>query len=362
MWDTARKFRGHVTAVKVGMKQIQITVSGPWWWMDRVNLTSSILPYVGADGVSAGQTAATRPVYVFKAIPVTNPTALLNKYIDSLLARAVANGVPMTAGSVATMYPVPQMTLSEQTCASALATLMAWCPDSVAWFDYSGSTPVLNITRRGVMSPVTYAIAADFVEIGEITPRFDLEVARNELHYVTRNSTTGKPAWASQVSGTDPGGKLQIVTVSGPEIVDFLPRDDFESYTVQTAGSYINSLAIAGLDATLKNIMATWGLPAVGGIVDTLTTYVSDPNSTYRRMALTTYFPPLTILNTSGGAVPGLAGKKMLLTVAPPDWAAKVLNCIPVRITGTWVTWNLTGTYSAAEKAIQDGGFSRYLG
>lgn len=355
-WDTARKFRGNVTAVKVGMKQIQITVSGPWWWMDRVNLTSSVLPYAGAD-IS---TAATRPVYVFKADPTLNPTALLNKYIESLLARAVANGVPMTVGSVATMFPVPQMTLSEQTCASALATLMAWCPDSVAWFNYSGSVPALNITRRAVMTPVTYAIAADLVEIGSISPRMDLEVARNELHYVTRNATTGKPAWASQVSGTDPGGKLQIVTVSGPEIVDFLPRDDFESYTVQTAGTYINALAIAGLDATLKTIMTNLGLP--GGIYDSLTTYVSNPNGSYSRIGVVTKFPPLTILNTSGGAVPGLAGKKMLLTVAPPDWAAKILNCVPVQITGTWLTWNNVGSYTPAETALQDGGFGRYLG
>ena len=319
-WDSARKFHGHVVGIKAGMKQFQITASGPWWWMDRVNLTSSVLPYVGADGVSAGQTPATRPVYVFKADPTTNPTALLNKYIEGLLARAIANGVPMTAGSVATMYPMIQMTLSEQTCASALATLMEGCPDSVAWFDYTGSgLPVFNITRRGVMSPVTYTIATDCVEIGEITPRMDLEVARNELHYVTRNATTGKPAWASQVSGTDPGGKLQIVTVSGPEIVDFLPRDDFESYALQTMS--LNTVFAGGfqhMDPSIQSIFDTYGYakdtfyPA-GLPITSFFTGGSPPSQKWHQ------FPQYSCKTAAGVALlPG--SYHLILTASPPSW------------------------------------------
>ena len=362
-WDSARKFHGHVTGIKAGMKQFQITASGPWWWMDRVNLTSSVLPYVGADGVSAGQTPATRPVYVFKADPTTNPTALLNKYIEGLLARAIANGVPMTAGSVATMYPMIQMTLSEQTCASALATLMEGCPDSVAWFGYTGSgLPVFNITRRGVMSPVTYTIATDCVEIGEITPRMDLEVARNELHYVTRNATTGKPAWASQVSGTDPGGKLQIVTVSGPEIVDFLPKDDFETYTVQTAAGYYSNSLVAARDSFLLNIAKTLGLP--GAITSSISYYVTDFGSaggTGRRLE-TRNFQPLTVLTDAGLDVAGLAGKKLILTDNPPAWAMTMFGGITVTISGTWLAYNTTGTYTASELELQKGGLGFMAG
>ena len=346
-WDTTRKFRGHVTGIKVGMKQIAITIDGPWWWMDRTNLTSDVLPYVGAPSGAS----ATRNTFVF--IQQSLATS-----ITALMGVGVANGVPISAGSVDAMYTVPQMTLTEQSISNALATLMAWCPDSVAWFDYSGaSLPVLNVSRRSGMATTTYTLASDAVEIGDISPRMDLEVARNEINYMTRDATTGKPAWASQVSGSDPGGKRQIVTVSGPEIVQFLPKDSFETYTVQTAASFVDSVAIAGLDATLKNINL---LP--GGITSSLTTYVSNPNGGTIRVALQTNFAPLTILNSSGGAVPGLAGKKMLLTVAPPDWAVKVLNCIPVRITGTWVTFNKTGSYTPAEKSLQTGGFGMYLG
>jgi len=312
-WDTTRKFHGHVTGVKVGMKQIQITVDGPWWWMDRINLTSDILPYVGADGVSTGQTSATRPTYIFV-------TQSLATSIAALIARAIANGVPQAAGSVATMYDVPQMTLAEQTCASALATLMAWCPDSVAWFDYSGSgAPVLNVTRRGVMGSITYTIAADFVEIGEITPRMDLEVARNELHYVTRNATTGKPAWASQVSGSDPGGKLQIVTVSGPEIVDFLPRDDFESYALQTQS--LSTLFAGGLwqlDPSLMTLFQTYGYGR-----DTyyyapvpISLFYTGGQPAYQK----THAFPGGMCKDSKGVILAPGSYHLILTASPPSW------------------------------------------
>ncbi len=364
-WNATRKFLGHVTAVYVGMKQIQITIDGPWWWMERTNLTSDILPYVGADGVTAGQTAANRNCYVFKADSILNPSALLNKFIDNLLAAGIANGVPMTANAAATMFSVPQMTLTEQSIANALATLMAWCPDSVAWFDYSGAgVPVLNISRRAGMTATTYTLASDLVEIGDIVPRMDLEVSRNEIHYVTRDASTGKPAWASQTSGTNVAGKRQIVTVSGPEIVDFLPRDDFETYTVQTAGTYYSLALVAGRDSILKTIASTWGLPNIPGIVNSISYYVTDFGSaggTGRRQE-TRNFQPVTVLTDAGLPVSGLAGKKLLITDTPPAWAMALLGGISVRITGTWVVTNTTGVYSDAEKALQSGGFGFMAG
>ena len=163
-WDSTRKFRGHVTGVVMAAKQIQIVVNGPWWWMERTNLTE-----VQTD--AQGGTAE-RHTYVF-------PTQSLATSIATLIARAITNGVPMTAGSVATIYSVPKMTLTEDTCANALALLFSWCPDAVAWFDYSGSgAPILNVTRRGVAGTITYTIATDAVEIGDITPTVQVRLLR----------------------------------------------------------------------------------------------------------------------------------------------------------------------------------------
>lgn len=351
-WNSDRKFKGHVTGIKVGTRQISVTVEGPWWWMERTNLTSSILPYSGADGVTAGQTAAERAQYVF-------PTQSLATSIAALIARAITNGVPMTAGSVAAMYDVPQMTLSEMSAGNALATLMAWCPDAIAWFDYSGTTPVLNIARRGGVAAVTYTLGTDAVEIGEIVPRMDLQVARNELHYVTRNATTGKPAWASQASGTDAAGKRQIVTISGPEIADFLPRDDFDSVTVQTANAAISAALVAQRDAGLSAIVRTYGyLP--GTIADYINYYVTsyDPGAYNNRALFTRWFPVrYTITDDAGTIIPTSSSKKLVISGDIPEWAMTLLNGIRVQITGTWVATNTSGVYSDVEKAIQLGGF-----
>lgn len=350
-WNSDRKFRGHVTGIKVGTRQITVQVEGPWWWMERTNLTSDAYPYLDDDGDPAG-TPAERAQYVF-------PTQSLATSIAALIARAITNGVPMTAGTVATMYDCPRMTLSEMSCANALATLMAWCPDSIAWFDYAGASPVLHITRRGVVAATTYTLGTDPVEIGEIIPRMDLKVQRNELHYVTRDATTGKPAWASQASGTAAAGTRQIVTVSGPEIVDFLPRDDFDSVTVQTANAAISAALVAQRDAGLSAIVRTYGyLP--GTIADYINYYVTsyDPGAYNGRALFTRWFPVrYTITDGAGAIIPTSSSKKLVLTGDLPEWAMTQLGGVRVQITGTWVTTNTAGVYSEVEKAIQLGGF-----
>ena len=198
--------------------------------------------------------------------------------------------------------------------------------------------------------------------MGDIVPRMDLEVARNEIHYVTRDASTGKPAWAAQTSGTDAAGKRQIVTVSGPEIVDFLPKDDFETYTVQTAASYYSSALTAARDSILQTIAKTWGLP--GAIASSISYYVTDYGSAggYGRRVETRNFQPLTVLTDAGLPVTGLSGKKLVLTDTPPAWAMTMFNGVAVRITGTWITTNTLGTYTDAEKALQSGGFGFMAG
>jgi hypothetical protein len=348
-WNSTRKFRGHVTAPRMGSKQITITVEGPWWWLDRTNLTQ-----VQTDATGA---TAERASYVFESQSLATSIA-------ALIARAITNGVPMTAGTVATMFDVPKITLTEQSCANALATLLSWCPDALTWFDYSTSPPTLNVTRRGAVSAVTYTVGTDAVEIGELSPRLDLEVARNEIHYVTRNATTGKPAWASQASGTDVAGKRQIVTVSGPEIVDYLPKDDFETYDAQTAATYISAALVAQRDPGLKAIATTWGA-VPGNIYDRFGSYYTSyaPGAYNGRALQYKTFDPLTILDSAGKAVAGMAGKFLLLTTDPPEWAMTLLGGIPVTITGTWLAYNTTGiAVGTAESGIAAGGSAEMVG
>ena len=224
LWlDGVRKFRGHVLAPRVGSRRISIEVVGPWWWMTRIPLTSDRVDSTGA--------TAERANYVFATGP--HKTKL-----ETLISRAIVNGVPMRLGTVDTVFDTPNMSLAEMNCGQALAELMAWVPDAVAWFNYSDVTgnalPILNIGRRGNFTATTYTIGTDAVIDQDITPRLDLEVSYAKLDYVIRNPTTGKPAWATQFSGSLVAGKKQIITVSGPEISELLPIDDFDVTQIRT--------------------------------------------------------------------------------------------------------------------------------
>jgi hypothetical protein len=134
----------------------------------------------------------------------------------------------------------------------------------VSWFDYSGTVPTLNVYRRDPTetTAITYTIGTDAVELCDLTPRLDLEVKLVDLNFVTRTATTGRPAWASQTAsaGTHTAGQRQIVTVSGPEIVDYLPKDDFATETIQTVAAGIYEYdQVYALDPVLKSAVDEYG-------------------------------------------------------------------------------------------------------
>lgn len=259
LWkDTERKFIGHVLYPRVGSKQIRIKAVGPWWWMTRIPLTDDQVDDTGA--------IAERVNYVF-------PTGSHKDKIEALLNRAIAQGVPMRLGTVDATFDTPNMSLAEQNCAQAMAELMAWLPDAVMWFDYSDTSgsglPIVNVSRRGNMDATTYAVGVDAVIDTDITPRLDLEVTYSRLDYVIRNATTGKPQWATQFSGTEVTGKRQIVTVSGPEITDFLPPELAERVPIYTSSTTPGTILTACFPE-LQKLFSKHGVLSVstGGLTD----------------------------------------------------------------------------------------------
>jgi hypothetical protein len=254
---STRRFKGHVTSVRVRTRSVAILAQGPWWWMERTPLTQS--------QTDATNVSAERASYIF-------PTQSLKTSLENFIDRAIDNGVPMVRGTVGTMFDCPRITLAEMNCSSALVELMRWVPDSVAWFDYSGTTPALNITRRGDMTALNLTVGTDALEAIDIAPRLDLEVARTELHFVTRQATTGLPQWASQSSGTSAPGKRQIITVSGPEIVDFVPQDDFERIAIYYKGTSVSDV-LRFVSKQNQKLVNDWSTAEFNGSA------VSDPYS-----------------------------------------------------------------------------------
>lgn len=233
-----RRFRGHVTVPRLRTDRVEIRAEGPWWWMQRISLTS--------DQEDEASVMRERPVFVF-------PTQSLKVSIESLIDRLIANGVPMQRGTVADMFSFPRITLAEKSGAQAFADLMSICPDAVSYFDYSGASgtlPSLNVARRGAMTSETLTLGVDGVEVVDIWPRIDLEVASIKVGAAKRNATTGATEYQEQTSGTPAAGKNQVIVISGPEIGDFLPEDKDNTTQVQTFTMPTGGTAIGSIDTS----------------------------------------------------------------------------------------------------------------
>lgn len=235
--NAARFFHGHVTgnpaSISNSSQTVNVIVSGPWWWLDRINLTS-----VKTD--DTGLTAE-RLSYVFgtAASGINLKTA-----IEALMDRAIALGAPFQRGTVATFFDVPRITLNQSSCAQALAELIRLVPDTMTWFDYTTTPPTMNVTRRSVATVETITVGTSPVESISIRPVYELKVDQVRLPYITRN-VTGARVFNEQSSGTAATGRVHMLTVSGPELDTFLPNDLFDSVQCTAGGGIAGSLGYA---------------------------------------------------------------------------------------------------------------------
>jgi hypothetical protein len=299
-----RKFYGWVTSVRPGTQQVQVTASGPWHFLERIGLTGDVLDGTGV--------SAERPLY---AAPTQNLATTLAAVADRAISAGLA---PMRRAAVASIYSIPSATLAEQSVASAIATLLAWCPDAICWFDYADTTgnalPILNFGRRADFAETTLTYGTDAIESADLAPRLDLEVQRVEISYVTRRVGDGKPQWAADTAGSHIAGKRQLIAVSGPEVTEYLPKDDFESHVVSSIA--FNTSGWLSLDAEYQTAAAKNGALNTSG-THTLTDIVQFWNGAQ------------TVSHTSQNAVGNLktdgsnvaAGWYFLSAGAPmPDW------------------------------------------
>ncbi len=241
--DGIRRFRGHVTVPRLRTDGVDIRAEGPWWWMQRIPLSS--------DQVDSASSTRERPVFVF-------PTQDLRTSIITLIDRMIASGVPIIRGTVADMFAFPRVTLAEKSFAQAFADLMSICPDAVAHFDYANAPlPILKVSRRSEMTGETLTIGSDEVEVVDVWPRIDLEVASIKVGAAKRNTTTGATEYEEQTTGTPSAGKNQVIVISGPEIGDFLPADADNSFEIRTIAMPSGGTSWGTLDNTSPHTTAS---------------------------------------------------------------------------------------------------------
>ena len=231
LWrDAVRFFSGHCIRRRPLFNgatwTMQIEVAGPWWWLEQITLTSTQADQTGAN--------ATRAAFVFTAGDLAGS-------FGGLMARSIALGAPITAGSVATMFAVPRLTITGSSLASAFMDLARWVPDSMIGFDHSGGgLPVMRVTRRraglatGTAPTRTITLGTDRVTEIDLQPQIELEVASVRVDSADRDGQ-GRGRWLTTQDGIPAPGRNQIVVVSGPETIDTnLPQDDFDSVVVRS--------------------------------------------------------------------------------------------------------------------------------
>lgn len=333
LWSSSglvRYFRGWVTQARATNYGVQVVVEGPWQWLQKIDITSS-LTSVSTD---------TRPTIIFNEATVTsNITALLN--------RAIALGAPIAIGTIASTFTIPKLQLSMMTCADVLAELMRWVPDCVGWWDYNGSgTPTFNLSRRAGMSATTYTVGTSPLVDFDLTGRPDLIPARVEVKYIAR-TPAGLPEYQTQADGSAVAGRTQIIGLSGKELDTFLPPDDYQSYTAATSGLLNTSFAISStvksiIPEVVKSRAEFSGAPGIDNDVDA--TLANGETLVYgnyigQNMSLSSYFyqkqPSLQFTDPETGVPVSVTNKRLVIGQAQPDWATSAYaNAQKVRITG----------------------------
>lgn len=224
-WDAdgRRVFTGVATEVDEqwdGQKTRTVaTISGPWWWLEQVQLTSIV-----QDSLSNAQE---RAIYTF-------PSQDLAVSIRALLGRLEEMGVPLTAGQIDTTFQVPQMQFQNGTGESILTTMLQWLPDAATCVRYDvGGLPRLDILRRPSAPIINLDLAAapNRAGIPQIVEQRSL--VPNQVRVQTMEvNASGQIVYGEDVAGDEnPGSPIgrQFLSLSGPG------RGDFEAYTPRVA-------------------------------------------------------------------------------------------------------------------------------
>ena len=331
LWDSAgatRYFRGWVTQARATNYGVQVVIEGPWQFLRKIDITTQLSNSVNTDF---------RPTIIFNE-------ATVKADIEALLARAIALGAPIAVGTIATTFTIPKLQLSMMTCADVLAELMRWVPDSIGWWDYSGSgTPTFNLSRRGGMSGATYTVGTSPMVDFDLTGRPDLVPSRVEIKYMTRLAD-GRPGFATQFDGTSEVGRVQVIGLSGKELDTFLPPDDYESYTALTvnANQSVGLLepSILGMIREVTDSRGQFsGLPRAQDVIlangEVLKFYRAVGSRSAYAGFLSYTEPNLLFLDAETGLPITRVGKNLVITQSPPEWAESVFaNAEKIRIKG----------------------------
>ena len=182
---------------------VEIQAVGPWWDLEQTPLSS----------IATDQTGASSERAIFSL-----ELGTVQAGITAILNRAIEVGVPVSIGTISDCYEIPAINFTGRSFADALAELVRWVPDAMAWWDYSGAgDPAFMLTRRGDAVDIEFPVGQHPLESASLAPMVRLETEEVVVESAIIGSD-GLAAYASQSAGVPNRRKRQVVMVSGPEI------------------------------------------------------------------------------------------------------------------------------------------------
>ena len=330
--DGTRFFHGNVTNVRSMIRgdshEHQVTVSGAWWFLEKVPLTSII-----ADGTGV---TAERISFVFGTASLGQD---LKTSIEAAINRAAALGCPIATiaggSTVAAMHAFPRITLNQSTCGQALSELIRLVPDAMVYFDYTVKPAAMRVVRRSTCPTTSFDENTAPITSIDLNPVIELQVDQVTLPAVTRN-VTGLTIFNNQTSGTTPTGKditkRQVITIAGPELDTFLPNDLFDSQTIvkSTSTAILAHNSDSACVAAAKAAGLSYLPIFIGGgniVVYTSRNYYPNFGGFY---SLAGFNPFDQKMITENGTE--LIGWSILTSGQPADWTG--IEYLPVTVSG----------------------------
>lgn len=323
-----RVFKGIVTGVPASLggdgMTVNVTVSGPWWWLDNTPITEEI-------------TEAERPQFEC-------PKGDLRGNLIAILNRAISKGLPIAIGTIDACYDVPTVTFQGGSFADAISELVRLVPDAVLWWDYSGTGhPKLNLTRRDAENPTTMRVGVDEISSLSLNPEWGLKVSEVSVPYASR-AENGSIQYLAQSSDQSGSGQRQVIAVSGPELTDFVPPDPIESKTITSKNPFSTGSEID--DTEFNSVWPWWQQMKDLHSGDTPPNFVefasASMSAQYPNGLVPDYYHEdgtVVVAATAARFVVKPAGETL------PDWLIEKLGLVKGYHKGTWMAELVYGNF-----------------
>jgi hypothetical protein len=265
-------FRGRVTGEKRGAygsrEGAVLTVSGPWWYLEKIVWQSGYLFGVDPHAnpfPSGSNTTLTKDDFTFATSLVSRTiiggTSSSNQVIANAIAYAIGRGAPIQSGTIDAGLSFPAMQIQDVVCSDIIRKVMRWMPDQTAWWDYSQNPPALNIRARANRPLVSLDVSDALMAEVEINPRRDLILSGVTINYVRtqQRANFAYPTIEKDQAGPDPIGIGALVVtfpLTGSYVLHNVPGDPY-SFTVVEQDNIP-----AGLAASIYNAFKN---PLYGG-------------------------------------------------------------------------------------------------